>query len=160
MNSVELITPNEKDDKYLPQNSSFEKRVGRIQADILHIAEGMEPWKLEFSRRYASGESRNKLCKELHKADRTLKTFLATAPAQMLVQYYKLLLDVEAGPTEGIRKNMLYEIAIDNQKLDPKEATKALAELNKMDANKNQGGGVGNITINIIDSLTKGPLDA
>lgn len=158
-NSVTLITQDEADDKYLPQNASLNKRVSRVQQDILTIAEGMETWKLEFARRYASGDSQNKIAKDMKKSPKTLKNFLQTAPAQMLVQYYKLLLDVESGPSEAVRKNMLYEIAVDNQESDPKEATKAIAELNKMDSDKGQGGGLGNITINIVDSLSKGTLD-
>lgn len=159
MSKIELVTQDPKDDKYLPQNASLNKRVSRVQQDILYIAEGMEDWQIEFARRYANGESRSKLTKELKKADKTLKKFLETTKGQLLVQYYKLLLDVESGPSEAVRKNMLYEIAVDNQKLDPKEATKAIAELNKMDANKNQGTGMGNITINIVDTLGKGALD-
>lgn len=158
-NSVELITQDPKDDKYLPQNSSYEKRVGRVQQDILTLAEDMQEWQVEFARRYANGESKTKLCKELKRCDKTIKKFLGTAKAQILIQYFKLLLDVESGPTEAVRKNMLYEIALDNQKEDPKEATKALAELNKMDANKNTGVVGGNITINIVDTLGKGALD-
>ena len=160
MNKVELVTKDENDDKYLPQNSSLEKRVGRIQNDILYIAEGMDPWQIEFCRRYANGEAKTKLAKELKKADKTINKFLETTKAQLLVQYYKLLTDVESGPSEAVRKNMLYEIAVDNQKLDPKESIKAIGELNKMDSNKNQGGGMGNITINIADTLSKGALDA
>lgn len=158
-NSVTLITQDEKDDKYLPQNASLNKRVGRIQADILHIAEGMEPWKLEFCRRYANKEAKTKIAKDMKKADRTINKFLETAPAQMLVQYYALLIDVESGPSEAVRKNLLYEIAVDNQKLDPKESTKAIAELNKMDGDKGKGNGGGNITINIVDTLSRGSLD-
>lgn len=159
MNEIELVTADEKDDKYLPHNSSYEKRVGRIQIDILTIAEGMEPWKLDFARRYAGGEAKTKIAKDMQKAGRTINTFLSSAPAQLLVQYYKLLLDVEAGPSEAQRKNILYEIAIDNQKLDPKEATKAISELNKMDSDKNQGRGLGTINITISSDLPKGPLD-
>lgn len=160
MHSITLMTQDEKDDKYLPQNASLNKRVGRVQQDILTIAEGMDPWQIEFSRRYANGEAKTKIAKDMKKADKTINKFLETTKAQLLVQYYKLLVDVESGPSEAVRKNMLYEIAVDNQKLDPKEATKAIAELNKMDSNKNQGSGVGNITINIVDSLSKGALDA
>tara|TARA_R110000803_G_C11989465_1_gene321828 strand:+ start:35806 stop:36288 length:483 start_codon:yes stop_codon:yes gene_type:complete len=160
MNTIDLITKSEDDDKYLPINSSYEKRVGRIQTDILDIAEGMDPWKLEFARRYAGGEAKTKIAKDIHRADTTVNKFLATAPAQLLVQYYKLLLDVESGPTESVRKNILYEIALDNQKLDPKESTKAIAELNKMDNDKNKGGGLGTINITISADLPKGPLDA
>jgi len=159
VSEIELITANDKDDKYLPINSSYEKRVGRIQTDILYIAESMEPWKLDFCRRYAGGEAKTKIGKDIHKADRTINTFLNTAPAQLLVQYYKLLLDVEAGPTEAQRKSILYEIAIDNQSLDPKETIKAISELNKMDSDKNQGGGLGTINITISSDLPKGPLD-
>jgi len=32
---------------------------------------------------------------------------------------------------------MLWRIAIDNEKTDPKEATKAIAEMNRMEAEKN-----------------------
>ncbi len=158
-NKIELMTQDPSDDKYLPQNASINKRVSRVKDDIVHIAEGMDPWMVEFARRYGGGEPKTRVARDLKKADKTIKKFLDSAKGQLLVQYFKLLLDVESGPSEAVRKNMLYEIAVDNQKEDPKEATKAIAELNKMDASKQTNDTGGGINIIIVDSLQRGALD-
>lgn len=149
-----------REDRCFPGNSKYEVRVESVKREILDLAKLIEiPWHVEFSRRYAYGESMTAICKDLNRSKKTGARILKTWNIQQLVQYYASLKEVEEGPSKSIRKDMLYEVAINNQAKDPKETIKAIAEMNKMDQENIGSGGGKAIEIHITTNITRGGID-
>lgn len=146
-------------DDYYVLNDRHVQQEMAVREEIAALQSEMEPWEGVFARRYAQGESIRELAKELKKTSRTLSDASNRAPVVRLIHYWQHLAVLQAGPNQLLRKQMLWRLAVDNEKVDPKEATKALAELNRMDdALKTKG--LGNIKIIINNaSLKRGELD-
>ena len=125
------------DDIYYPDNEYSKKKECALKEQIASIAAEMEPWEVEVARRYAYGETVNALIKSLKKNSAKITACLNTHKTQEIIALWRSVIIYQQGPNEAQRKNMLWRIAIDNEKTDPKEATKAMAEMNRMEAEKN-----------------------
>jgi hypothetical protein len=158
------ISPNQvpealTNDRYYVGNAECARKETEIKEEIYAIAKDMDPLEVEFSRRYAGGETVNALQKTLKKTRRDLNQFLETARVVRLIGYFQHLNLYMEGPNQIIRRNMLYRIAVDNEKLDPKETIKAISELNKMDQSAR---GTSSSDINIVinnETMPRGNLD-
>lgn len=131
-----------------------------VKAEILDLQKDMEPWEAAIAKRYAMGTSIRALAKDMNRAQREISAVLDKLSVMKLVHHWQHLEVLRDGPNEIQRKQMLWRIAVDNERKDPKEATKALAELNKMAAPK--GGHASGNTVNIVithATLQKGALD-
>lgn len=155
--SREMIPEAIRADDYYAANDQSVQQEYRIKEEIAALAQDMEPWQVQVARLYARGESQNSIAKHLKKAQESISKALKTLPVQQLTHYYVHLQIYQDGPNEALRKKMLWRIAVDNEKADPKESIKALAELNRMVQNNRSSGGF-NIVINGVN-LAKGPLD-
>ena len=155
----ELMPDALQNDVYYVGNDRFVQQEMKVKAEILDLQQSVEPWEARLAQLYAAGTSKREIGKQLKKTGRMMANALDTLPVQTLVHHWQHLAVLRDGPNEIVRKQMLWRIAVDNEKADPKETTKALAELNRMAAPK---GGAPGQTLNIIISnqvLKKGPLD-
>lgn len=155
-----LAPPSIQNDHYHPGNSDYEQTINGVKKDIYELGQSMEPWKCEFARRYAGGESISAIAKSMKKAPETLsKAKNKDGPTIRLLSYWKALKTIESGPSKEIRRDFLWRMAIDNRNTKPKQAIDAISEINKMEDEQKGGiGGAIQIIINTND-LPKGPLD-
>jgi len=149
-----------KRDPYHPESDPFIEQENNLKRAIVEQSEGMEPWQIETAKIYLDNKSIDQTRKIVKKRYDRVASFLKAGPAKQLVYLMELLRAHQDGPQENVRKHMLWRIANDNEKEDPKEATKAIAEINRMCAPKETGGPGGGINIIINNPvLERGPLD-
>ena len=146
-------------DPYYVLNDHFLKKEMEVRDLISQKARHLTPWISEFARRYANGETINALQKTLHKTRRDLNAVAESLEFMEVVHLWQHLKILQDGPNELLRKQMLWRIAVNNEMDDPKEATKALAELNRMEDRTR--GIVGNKIEIIINNelMPRGALD-
>lgn len=156
--SRELMPVALQNDDYYVGNDEYVVREMQVREEIIALAESMEPWEGKLAKLYASGKSLREIGKTLKKRPSDLAKAVKQLSILRLVHYWQALEVLRDGPNEILRKHMLWRIAKDNEKPDPKEAIKAVAELNKMAAPKGGGSGTFNIIINNA-VLPRGPLD-
>jgi hypothetical protein len=155
--SQEMIPDTLRADGYYAGNDEFVQREFELKKEIADYAKEFEPWQVEVARRYANGEPFTAIAQSLKKSPTTVSKAVKEPALEKLVHFFLHLRIYQDGPNDLLRRNMLWRIAVKNETTDPKEATKALAELNRM-AQGNRGGGGFNIVINGVN-LQKGPLD-
>ncbi len=160
LNSIEgdLPEPLANDDYYVLNDHFLQKEI-EVRNLIAEKAKELVPWEAEFARRYANGETINALYKAFNKTQKTLKKVTERMDFMELVHSWQHLKILQDGPNENVRKQMLWRIAVDNQKCDPKEAIKAIAEMNRMaDSKRGIGGNKIEIVINN-ELMPRGALD-
>ena len=135
------------DDKYYPDNEYSKQQEFALKEQILTLTKTVEPWEAETARRFAYGETANAITKVTKKQHKLVIACLNMQAVQDLIALWQAVIVYQQGPNEMQRKNMLWRIAIDNEKLDPKETIKAIAEMNRMEDSKR---GVGHNRIEII----------
>lgn len=135
------------DDEYYPENEYSKQKELAIKDQIIQLNGELEPWQSEVARRTAYGETPNALSKTLKKSHKLIVGCLNMHTTQQVIALWQAVIVYQQGPNEAQRKNMLWRIAIDNEKADPKEATKAINAINAMEDNKR---GIGNNKIEIV----------
>jgi hypothetical protein len=129
----------------------------RLKQEIIEHVKDMQPWQIELARRLSTGEPKTSIYKTILKDHSVADAFLRTGPGRTLVNYYVHLRILEDGLPMKVRKAMLERIAIDNEKQNPKESIRAIAELNKIALTTQVTGGF-TVVINGVE-LKKGALD-
>ena len=159
--TVNDIIPKELvNDVYHPGNDPYMQVQKAVEAEIVDISMGMEPLHIEIAKMRVKGMSNKDIGKSLRKSQNTIAKIRKLPSVIRLESYLNELRRFNDGPSAEIRKAMLWRIAKDNEQKDPKEATKALAELNKMNAPKGGHTGIGTINIVVQNAaLQKGSLD-
>jgi hypothetical protein len=154
------IPPTLENSVYYPGNDPFLQVQNQVESEIVDLSLCMEPVDVEIAKRAVKGESNRAIAKAMKKAQKTVQKIRQKPAVIQLESYLNALKMLREGPGDELRKNMLWRIAVDNEKEDPKEATKALAEINKMTGPKGGAHGVSQINIVIqAEGLTRGPLD-
>lgn len=143
---------------YYAANDHFVQQEYKLKQEIAEYARALEPWEVELARLTAQGLGPTRIAKQIGKRRAILEERVKHPTIEQLVHYFLHLRIYQDGPNELLRRNMLWRIAVDNEKEDPKEAIKAVAELNRMAQDKRGGGGGFTVVINGVD-LNKGPLD-
>lgn len=141
-------------------HSDYESLVKSVKRDIFELGSNMDGWKAQACRKYAEGDSINRISKDIGKSFNTIKKAFEFDPdCRNLVHYWKCLKDLEDGPSKSARKYELWGIAMRNRESNPRDAKGAIAELNRMDEEQSALGG-GKIEI-VIDTskLPRGDLD-
>lgn len=149
-------------DKYAVHNDPYVVKEGILKQEIVAQAADMEIWKVNFCKFIFAGKNYKEAAKIVKKRHMETLELMGTGEYKALMHRMNTLKVHQGGPTKDMRRNMLWRIAVDNQEDDPKESTKALSEIGKLDDPKEGGSGGGFGTINVIissDVLKKGPLD-
>lgn len=145
-------------DVYYAVNDFSVQQEHRLKQEIYDYAKEFEPWQIESARLRSHGETFASIAKTLGKSRQDISNALKEPALDKLFNFFIHLRIYQDGPNEQLRRNMLWRIAVDNEKKDPKESRGALAELNRMSQGHRGSGGF-NIVINGVE-LKKGPLDA
>jgi hypothetical protein len=144
-------------DYYVGNDQSVQEEFA-LKQEIAEFAKGFEPWEVEIAKRSARGESQHAVGKAIGKRHSTVVEALRKPALEQLIHYFVHLAIVQDGPNRLLRRNMLWRIAVDNEKTDPKESIKALAEMNRMEQGLRQTGGF-TVVINGVDLSKRGAID-
>lgn len=145
-------------DGYYFINDECMQRAMEVKQEIIDLKSQLDPWIAKAAELRAKGQSFKTIGTALKRREQSVSKALATVLCQKLIHFYQHLDVLFDGPNEFQRKQMLWRVAVDNERMAPKEAIKAIAELNKMTAPSK--GGAPNINIVISNNvLQKGPLD-
>ena len=145
-------------DKYYVANDAFVKKGLEVMEEIKALEASTETHLAQLAKGLAHGRALRAVSKEIGRRLEHCKRDRDLPIVVQLISYWRHYFNLMDGPNELMRKQMLWRIAVDNERVDPKEATKALAELNRMSVQKKTGTGVINIVINN-EKLPRGSLD-
>jgi hypothetical protein len=157
----ELMPESLRNSVYYVANDESVQLEMAVKEEIANMNKDVYVWEAKMAKLYAEGKSVQTIAKMTRRSQRSIKESLNSLRVQQIIHAWQHLDLLQDGPNELLRRQMLWRIAVDNEKMNPKESTKALAELNKM-AGVNQGHGNGGPTINLVissDVLKRGALD-
>jgi hypothetical protein len=148
-------------DPYHPQNTSFEAGQRRIIRAIEHHTTKLQPKQVEIAKQAHIGKKIKDIALAVNQAPQTVSITLKKPKVRYLLNLLERLKYHRDGASDIHRRQMLWEMAVDNQHDDPRTAIAALQELNKMAGtypNSNESNPNINITINA-DQLPRTVLD-
>lgn len=149
-------------DYYHPGNHDFMIDLEHMKKAIVSQALTMKEWHHQAVRRRMAGVSNLDIAEEFGVTPAAVSNVLNGEKAlrlrQLLIHHQTAL----EGPSTALRKRMVWEIAVDNQKVEPKTTLSAIQELNRMegvyDDHKKQTASSNTIIINN-NLFPKGKLD-
>ena len=147
-------------DTHHPANSSYMQNLNGIRRIIVSKTQTMKLWHVKAVKMQAQGKSNIEIATAFKKTPATVSQTLLRKDAKELratLQHYNIAMD---GPNDAHRRRMLWEIAVDNQDIEPKVSISSIAEINKMNQTYATGAKDTSINITINNSLLpKGKLD-
>ena len=163
--TTEYLPPEMLLDEYHPSNDTYIKSVHQIQRQVVQASALLKPKHVDMVKQQFKGFPNTKIAEQLDCSQNTVSKVLNSPNAKRLLAlltHHQVAVD---GPNEAQRLNMLWRIAIDNEKVAPKTSVSASAEITRMTglAFEQKQGGRSNqpIIININqDTLPRGVLDA
>ena len=163
----ELAIPNQKylpaellTDAYHPGNHEYLQSLNNLKRLIVAQTACMLPWHVTAVKRRVEGTSTKDIATYLNKKPAAVSQALAKDSARelrALLQHYNLSMD---GPTDSLRRRVLWEMAMDFKDIEPNVTLKSIAELNKMNGTYTTN--IKTADINIVinnEILPKGKLD-
>jgi len=152
--------------QYSPLADTYIQSVRALRITITKLCAKMPPNHVKIIRMIQAGDkTKTDIAKELGVSRVTVNRVWQSQNGMRLMSLLNTLEHTVDGPNKEQRLHMLWRIAVDNEKANPKESTKALAEINRMTGvtGNDKGGGPGsggNITIVVQNNvLASGPLD-
>jgi len=148
-------------DPYHYANDEFVKNTIALKKEIARAMINLTPNQRYTVKETVKGVPQSDIAAELGVSASTISTSLKKTKVNAvlnMLMHYELMLDA---PLEFQRKNMMWRIAVDNEKSKPKVAISAIDTLNKMTktyATEQNGVGTVNIVINNAN-LPRGVLD-
>lgn len=145
---------------YHPGNDHHARIQKAVEDEIMNAIKGMDRTHIKIAEMRVEGISNRDIAKKLRKSQGTIGKIRKLPAVIRLESYLNEYKRFKNGPGLELLEKMLWRIAVDNEKKDPKESIKAIGEIAKMKAPK--GGHVGGAQINIIiqhAALERGPLD-
>ena len=146
--STEVIDHPENDDGYMspddfldrhhPENDNYMRAIEHVQGKIMYLTTVLRSKQVNILKSVFAGENYTQASKSNGTSPPTVSKLVKSNYGNQLLtmlQYHRQLLE---GPNEAMRRNMLWRIAQNEEKVDPKTAIKSLAELNKMHFQQNQ----------------------
>ena len=120
-------------DPYSPLNDPyFQHTKGIRQAMIAHKAK-MRPTHVSVAHLHRNGHPHRHIAETVKYSVGTIAQILAREDVKKYISLLNYLASYTQGPTEKMRKNMLWRISVDNEHEQPKTAISAIDLLNKMD---------------------------
>lgn len=157
-NSIDLAINGPVSSLYTPFNQTYEQRIADYEEAMIEAAENLEPWQLEATGLRFQDKPTIEIRKAVKKRLSKVSSFLDSPECRLLIRLKKEKDTFIEGPSVGARKNWLGTIVENTILTEPKEASRAISELNKMDkTNEGSGGQTINISINSV--LQRGDLD-
>ena len=147
-------------DEYHPANHSYMQDLVMIRRAVVAQEAKMISWHVDAVKMRLNGFTNIEIAIEHKKSEGAVSNVLCGADAQelaKLLRYNSMAID---GPSEVLRRRVLWEMASDNQEEDPRVAIQCITELNKMTGVYQTGGSISEIKISINNTLLpKGKLD-
>ncbi len=149
----ELLPPEYLLDEYHPANDEFIKNIKQLEREIMMLANTLKPAHVAMIKLCVTGVPTKDIAKQHSVTPTTVSRVINTPVAKKikaLLAHHTLAMD---GPNVSQRVRMLWEIAKDNQKKQPRTAIAALETINKMtiaeyELSRQSGGNTIEITIN------------
>lgn len=127
-----LQDPDEFLDRAHPENDQYMQGVEHIQRQIMHQTTLLRSKQVQILKSVFAGNNFIETGRLHGTAATTVSRLVKSENGQRLLNLLQYHLKLIEGPNEAQRRNMLWRMAQADEKLDPKTAIKALAELNKM----------------------------
>lgn len=147
-------------DEHHPSNAPYMQSLNNIRRLIVSHTQLMKPWHVEAVKMKVNLKSNTEICTALDKKPAAVTSAINSDNAKKLratLQHYNVAMD---GPNDAHRRRMLWEIAVDNQPIEPKVSIAAVVEINKMNGTYQTGAKDTAINITINNTLLpKGKLD-
>lgn len=163
------MSPDDFLDRHHPENDSYMRAIEHVQGKIMYLTTVLRSKQVNLLKSVFAGDNYTQASKIHGTTPSTVSKLVKSKYGQQLLnmlQYHRQLVE---GPNDAMRRNMLWRIAQNEEKLDSKTSIKAISELNKMHFqqiqvdNPNAGGQtqVNQTTIINIDQtlMPKGALD-
>jgi predicted transcriptional regulator len=147
-------------DTHHPANADYMKNLNSVKRAVVARTMSMTPKHVDIVKRRLAGVKNVNIAKELSITASAVSTILKRKDAQelrALLQHFNMAVD---GPNDAHRRRVLWEIAMDNQQLEPKVSISSIVEINKMNGTYNTAAKDTAINITINNTLLpKGKLD-
>ena len=157
-------------DRHNPANDGYMKEVEHAQRMLMSLRSHLRPKQVNILKSVFLGRNYVQAAADNHASPSTVSKLVNSVNGSRLLQalqHHQALLD---GPQEMQRRSMLWRIAVDSERVDPKTAIKAIDSLNKMaqqqwekdnpDQHLPNGTAAGGVTIVINQELLpRGSLD-
>ena len=157
---VEYLPPELLLDEHHPANAKYMQSLDSIRRLIVSQTRKMTMWHVEAVKMRVNGSNNTEIAERYGKAVGTVSATLGRHDAKELratLQHYNVSMD---GPNDAHRRRMLWEIAVDNQHMEPKVSISSIVEINKMNGTYNAADKDTAINITINNNLLpKGKLD-
>jgi|LWDU01.1.fsa_nt_gi transposase len=143
-----------------PSNEEFYQSLNAIRRAIVHQSTVMRQIEVQAVKLHMTGMPATKIAEKIDVAPQSVYKYLKKPEATRLRALLTHMQQLQDGPTEEHRKNLLYRIAQENQAQRPSVAVSAIQEINRMSGTyePKMAGGNLNITINS-EILPRGSLD-
>ena len=138
-------------DVHHPANSEYMQNINSVKRTVVACSSKMKAWHVDAVKRRVAGapNTDGAVSQALNRQD--------AKELRALLEHYNMAMD---GPNDAHRRRMLWEIAVDNQDIEPKVSISSVAEINKMNGTYSTGSKDTAINITINNSLLpKGKLD-
>ena len=147
-------------DVHHPANSEYMQNINSVKRTVVACSSKMKAWHVDAVKRRVAGAPNTEIATVLNKSDGAVSQALNRQDAKelrALLEHYNMAMD---GPNDAHRRRMLWEIAVDNQDIEPKVSISSVAEINKMNQTYATGSKDTAINITINNTLLpKGKLD-
>lgn len=147
-------------DVHHPANADYMKNVNSIKRTIVARTMTMDPKHVDIVKRKINGNRHVDIAEAVGRTPVNVGKVLKRKDAQelrALLEHFNMVID---GPNDAHRRRMLWEIAVDNQQMEPKVSISSIVEINKMNGTYNVAAKDTAINITINNALLpKGALD-
>ena len=119
-------------DRHHPENDQYMRAIEHVQGKIMYLTTMLRSKQVNILKSVFNGENYTQAGRRHGCVPSTVSRLVKSKYGQQLLnmlQYHRQLVD---GPNEAMRRNMLWRIAQNEEKLDSKTSIKAIAEINKM----------------------------
>lgn len=120
-------------DKYHPDNTQFYKTNRQLERLIVMQSKLCRQRHINIAKLHLKGERNVDIAARLNISPMTVSTILKRSEVQELINLLRYKNSHHDSVTIAHRKNILYQIIVDNQETDPRVAITCIQEMNKMD---------------------------
>ena len=127
-----LQNPDDFLDRNHPANDQYMLSIEHTQRQIMHQQGLLRTKQVQILKTIFTGENYTNTAQIHNTAPTTVSRLVKSPNGQRLLNLLNYHLKLIEGPNEALRRNVLWRIALAEEKIDPKTTIKALSELNKM----------------------------
>lgn len=131
-------------DKYSPVNDDYRMRVHRLRREIANHCTDMSAHHVDICKQYMAGLTHKQNGEAHDMTEAGIRKVLQRDDSKHLIFLLNLMRETVDGPNREQRFHLLWRIAVDNEKISPKDAVNAVKEMNAMVGDSK---GSGNLTI-------------